>query len=104
MPKTRKTPEQKIADLRAKELAIKEREKTKLTQIKAQIANENAKLTSAARKKDTRRKVIAGAIALKHMEKDPNFAEVMRGLLKKNIEREEDKKLFDELLPLKKTG
>ncbi len=97
MPRTRKTPEQKIADLRAKETEIKEREKAKLAQIRAQISNENARLTSAARKTDTRRKVIVGAIALKHMEKDQNFAEVMRGLLKKNVEREEDKKLFAEI-------
>ncbi|MEC4678952.1 MAG: mobilization protein [Nitrospirota bacterium] len=97
MPKTRKTPEQKIADLRAKESAIREREKTKLSQIKAQIANENAKLASASRKRDTRRKVIAGALALKHMEKDPNFAEVMRMLFKKNVERDEDQRLFAEM-------
>ncbi len=93
----RKTPAEKIAELRKKQEAEKLRAKKKLDQIKAQIANENAKITSANRRQDTRRKVIAGALALKHMEFDTAFADTMRKLLDEQIEREEDKKLFAEL-------
>ena len=97
MPRTRKTSEEKLADLKAKEQAIKDREKKRLAQVRAQIANENSKLAAKARKQDTRRKVIAGALALKHMEIDPNFADTMRKLLNDHVERDEDKKLFAEL-------
>ncbi|MCB1754333.1 MAG: mobilization protein [Gammaproteobacteria bacterium] len=93
----RKTPQQKIAELKQKQEAEKEKAKKKLDQIKAQIANENAKLAATARKQDTRRKVIAGALALKHMELDPAFADTMRKLLDEQIEREEDKKLFADI-------
>lgn len=93
----RKTPEQKIADLKKKEAEIKAQQKKKLDQIKAQLQNENAKIATAARKKDTRRKVIAGALAIKHMEHDPAFAETMRKLIQDNVERPEDKELLREL-------
>ena len=93
----RKTPEQKIAELKKKEAEVKAQQKKKLDQIKAQLQNENAKIATAARKKDTRRKVIAGALALKHMEHDPAFAETMRKLIQDNVERPEDQELLREL-------
>lgn len=93
----RKTPEQKIAELKEKEAAIKEKQRKQLSQLRAQLQNEKAKIATAERKKDTRRKVIAGALALKHMEHDPNFAHIMRKLIAENVDREEDKKLLAEL-------
>lgn len=96
MPK-RQTPEEKIAALQKKEQEIKAKQKKQLDQLKAQMQNEKAKIATANRKKDTRRKVIAGALALKHMEHDPAFAETMRKLIQDNVERPEDRMLLSEL-------
>ena len=93
----RRTPEQKIAELKKKEAEVKAQQKKKLDRIKAQLQNESAKIATATRKKDTRRKVIAGALALKHMEHDPAFAETMRKLIQDNVERPEDRELLKEL-------
>lgn len=86
MPKPRKTPEQKLADL-----------ERQLAQTKARIADEKSKVRNAVRKRDTRRKIIAGGLALKHMEFDPAFAETMRKLIREQVERPEDQQLFSEL-------
>ena len=93
----RRTPEQKIAELKKKEAEVKAQQKKKLDRIKAQLQNESAKIATGTRKKDTRRKVIAGALALKHMEHDPAFAETMRKLIQDNVERPEDRELLKEL-------
>jgi len=69
MPK-RLSPEEKIALLEKEQAAAQAAAKKKLDQIKAKLQNEKAKVATASRKKDTRRKVIAGALALKHMEHD----------------------------------
>ena len=46
------------------------------------------------RKRDTRRKVIAGAYALEHCEFDPAFKATLFGLLDQYVEREADRALF----------
>jgi len=81
--KVRQTPEQKLAALEKQQ-----------AQLKARIAKEKSKLTANQRKLDTRRKIVAGAIALEHMEHDENFRGVMEGLLKRHV-TEKDKSLFD---------
>jgi len=78
-----KTPKQKIEELEQQQ-----------AQIKAKIQKERSKLSAEKRKKDTRRKIVAGAIALEHMEHDANFAEVMKGLLKRHV-KETDQALFE---------
>ena len=82
-PRKTKTPEEKIAELEKKQAQLAER-------VKA----EKAKIQGQARKQDTRRKIVAGAIALEHMEHDENFKSVMRDLLKKYVS-EKDLHLFD---------
>lgn len=77
------TPEQKIAQLEAKQARLQE-----------QVKNEKAKISAKNRKEDTRRKIVAGAIALEHMEYDENFKNVMEGLLKKHV-KESDLHLFE---------
>jgi len=81
---TRKTPEQKLAEL-----------EKKLSQTKAQIQKQKSHVKSIERRKDTRRKVIAGALALEHMAHDNQFAEQMRQLINQHVERPEDRALFD---------
>lgn len=79
----RKTPDEKVAELRKKR-----------DQLNARIQKETAKARTAARKADTRRKIIAGAIALEHAEHDPNWKAYLDDLLKRHV-KESDKELFD---------
>jgi len=81
---TRKTPEQQLEELRQKE-----------ARLKAQIQKKAAQVRGAERKKDTRRKIIAGALALEHMTHDASFRTAMQRLLQEHITRPEDRKLFD---------
>ena len=82
----RKTPEEKIA-------ALQEQER----QIKAQLKREKAKVAQAQRKADTRRKIIAGALALEH--KDEAFQATLHRLLNDYVKRPDERALFD-LAPL----
>lgn len=70
--------------------ALKEKQKKLAAQVKA----EEAKIKKHSRRQDTRRKIVAGAIALEHMEHDENFKHVMEGLLKRHV-KESDQRLFD---------
>ena len=81
--KARKSPADKIADLQKQQ-----------AQLQARIKGEKAKLTKENRKKDTRRKIVAGAIALEHMEHDENFKVAMLDLLRKHV-KDTDKALFE---------
>lgn len=81
---TRKTPEQQLDELLQKE-----------ARLKAQIQKKAAQVRGAERKKDTRRKIIAGALALEHMAHDKEFAKVLKRLLNEHVTRPEDRKLFD---------
>ena len=81
---TRRTPEEQLADLQQKE-----------AQLQARIQKKKAEVSKMNRKRDTRRKVIAGALALEHMSHDPKFAATMQRLLGQNVTRPEDRKLFD---------
>lgn len=81
---TRKPPEEQLAELEKKE-----------AQIKARIAKKKAQIRTQSRKQDTRRKIIAGALALEHAAIDPQFGTVLNRLLNDHVNREEDRKLFD---------
>lgn len=82
-PKPRLTPEEKIKALEQKQ-----------SQLAEQIKNQKARIKGKKRKEDTRRKIVAGAIALEHMAHDENFRHVMEGLLKKHV-KESDLHLFE---------
>ncbi|MCP4140319.1 MAG: hypothetical protein GY755_08530 [Chloroflexi bacterium] len=79
----RKTPDQQLAELEKKQ-----------GQLNARIQKKKAQVRSKQRKIDTRRKIIAGAIALEHMAHDKQFEEVMKQLLLEHVTREADKELF----------
>jgi len=72
----------------------------KREQIEAQLKAAEAIEKEAARKADTRRKVIAGALAVEHMEKNPasEFAKVLTRLLDEYVTRPYDRALFPNLL------
>jgi len=80
----RKTPEQQLEALTLKE-----------AQLKARIQKKRAQVKGQQRKKDTRRKIIAGALALEHMTRDKQFAATMKQLLQEHVTRPEDRELFD---------
>src|SRR4051795_3211321 len=66
----------------------------------AEIRRLKAKNEKTARAEDTRRKVIAGALALEHAARNPgsDFARIMTRLLDEYA-RPQDRRLFADLLP-----
>ena len=75
-----------------------EAQQKKLAQLKAQKqkmeALHKAKLTGLARKQDTRRKILAGALLLELMAKDTEFQKKMLGTLSTFLTRPDDRALF----------
>lgn len=83
MPK-RKTSKEKLEGLEQKK-----------AQLQAQISTTKSKVRKEARKADTRRKIIAGALALEHAEINDEFGAVLKRVLFKHVKSEKDRKLFD---------
>lgn len=81
MPRTRLTDEQRRAALLAEQAKIA----TRLRQM-------DAKAKAQARKDDTRRKIIAGALALEH--KDAAFQATMEKLLNEYVTKPDERRLF----------
>lgn len=77
--------------------------KAKKAQIDARISALNARRQKEAKRLDTRRKVVAGAIALEHCEHDPNFKELLGSLLDRFLTRPVDRELFVELFGIAPT-
>ena len=96
--KPRRTAQQKIDDLLAKQEAAELAAKKKKQQLQAQIKNAKAQIASAERKKDTRRKIIAGALALEHMQIDVNHAATMRRLIENHVKEDDKAALFEDYL------
>lgn len=69
--------------------------------IEAQMRALEARKKQAERKADTRRKVIAGALALEHFtaNRDSEFARILYRLLDEYVVRPHDRGLFDFLSP-----
>ena len=80
----RTTPQEQLAKLEKKQ-----------SQITARIQKKKAQVRGQQRKDDTRRKIIAGAIALENMTHDKNFRAKMQALIEEHVTRENDRKLFD---------
>lgn len=68
----------------------------------AQRTTLEAKKIQTERRRDTRRKILMGALAMEHRVKNPDseFARVMTRLMDEYITREHDRQLFPELAPL----
>ena len=71
----------------------------KREQLDAQLRALEARNKQAERKADTRRKVIAGALALEHYEKnrDSEFSRILFQLLNEYVVRPHDRALFPDL-------
>ena len=89
--------------LAEKREAIIQAYQKKIDQIDAQLADLTARERLAERKRDTRRKVIMGALAGYHMRKNPNsdFAKKLAALIDEYIIGDRERALFD-LDPLPK--
>ena len=74
-----------------------EKLKVKEAQIKANIKRLSAREREKKRKQQTRRKIIAGALALNHLEKNPKdeFSQKLRRLLDEYVVKDYERKLFD---------
>lgn len=81
-----------------KELQKIDRAKARIQKIKAREREQN-------RKRETRRKIIAGALALNHYQKNPNdeFSRKLSALLDEYVIKPYERKLFG-LEPLPKTS
>ena len=66
----------------------------KKSQIEALIQKKRAALRVSERKRDTRRKIIAGALALEHAGINPAFAKTLNALINQHVKRPEDRELF----------
>ncbi|NUZ09065.1 mobilization protein [Piscinibacter koreensis] len=75
-----------------------EAQQKKLAQLKAQKqrieARQRAKEQGLARKQDTRKKILAGALLLELMEKDPELRKQILGKLSTFLSRPDDRALF----------
>lgn len=71
----------------------------KRAQIDAQLKIIKLRQSVQERKNDTRRKVIAGALALEHAELNEEFRTELFRLLNRYVKRSQDRSLFD-LVPL----
>lgn len=84
-------PKSRLEKLRAKE-----------AKLKAQIRDAEARERSKRRKDETRRKIIAGALALEHAGKDAQFGATLDRLIRESVKRNSDRALF-ELDPIEET-
>lgn len=66
----------------------------KKQQIEAQLKQLEARERERERKADTRRKIIAGALALEHAEINEEFGRELHRLLFRHVERPQDRELF----------
>jgi len=74
-----------------------EKLKAKKAQIDAQLKAAEARERTQKRKDDTRRKIIAGALALEHAERNPDseFTKTMLRLIQSGTKSDKDRALFD---------
>ena len=73
------------AELRSKKKSLLER----------QIRRAQVRINAKERKRDTRRKILAGACVLDRAAKDPDSARHLKEILDAFLERERDRALFD---------
>lgn len=69
----------------------------KKSQIDAQLQAARARDRQQKRKDDTRRKIISGALALEHAERNPDseFSRTMLRLIQEGTKSDKDRALFD---------
>lgn len=75
-----------------------EKARLKAAQAKERLAKLEARLGEAARKLDTRRKIILGGLLLDAAAKDERYSKVVQSLMSR-IDREQDRKAFENWAP-----
>ncbi len=85
-----------MSDSQQPKLSRLERLKQKHNQLGEQIKLSEARAAEAARRLDTRRKIIAGALALEHAEKNPGspFTAKLNSLIDEYVLRPYERKMF----------
>lgn len=86
----RRTLEERLAIARLSEEKAAER----LAQKARRVQKYEAAQRQRERKLDTRRKIIAGALALEHMIRSPEWGGIFRALLDEYVIRDEERLLF----------
>ena len=103
-------PEQELAELLARREAVKatiaektkrlrEVERSRREAINRRIRRAKYRATTAERKRRTRRLILIGALMERRMQADPQVAERMLAALDADLDRDQDRELFD-LAPL----
>jgi hypothetical protein len=82
-------------DLAAQKARLKEQQEKLARKLDALTQKEKAE----ERKRDTRRKIIIGGAVLAHMETDIVLANLVRGILARNVGRPIDRAAIADLLP-----
>ncbi len=84
----------KNAESKKETISKLERLKQRQKKINSDIRKEQNKENLLQRRADTRRKIIMGALALSHMEKDAEFRAVCERLQREGITKDTDRELF----------
>ena len=92
---TKKTPEQRLAELDEQQRKLEDELKQKRARIVRAKRRENAKLTNEKRKRDTRRKVLIGAAVLAKIEAGEYTSEQLANMMGRYLTRDDDRELFD---------
>jgi len=93
--RTKKTPEQRLAELDAQQEKIERELKQRKERILRQKRQQQARLTNEKRKRDTRRKVLVGAAVLSAVEREEWPENRLTALLDAFLDRQDDRELFD---------
>ncbi len=78
-----------------KKAKIEAETKDKSLKLKNHLKRLEQREKAKNRKRDTRRKILAGSLVLEHMEKDEAFAAKFRGDLDQFLKRDIDRALFE---------
>jgi hypothetical protein len=69
--------------------------KEKRSQIDAELTRLESKMKTESRKRDTRRKILVGAVILQEMDGRPDFEEYVTALLQDRLIKPRDRALFN---------
>lgn len=72
--------------------------KKQIAALKAREQALTAKQNTEARKLDTRRKILIGAIVMNHCKQDAKFAALVQTVVKANLLKEKDKDVLNDWL------
>ena len=96
---TKKTPEQKIAELDQKRAKVEEKLKAERAAITLAKRREQAKVLNKKRKEDTRRKILVGALQFDEIDKLPTDQKAaekrkLKDKMSRYLTRDDDRALF----------